>query len=243
MKPFAALAVTTVPDVETARRLYGLGDLDEASVVKVLHHQNKQPGAAGTGLRPHEQRVAAVSVAALSGGELRLWTRTTVEVAEAAVLRKLFRAAGDLEALVTWRGRSGELAALRLRAMAHDLGARALFRLTDGDARHLALADRLDPAATGVTLDGAALALGLPGLLGSLDRDPWEAVRAGDAQALRERGELVALNLCLIALRHWRVSGAWSHKRAREAWQVVRRALARAEPPHLRRFLAAWPAD
>jgi hypothetical protein len=242
MKPFAAIAVTTVPDVASARRLYELGDLDDASVVKVLQHKSKQAGGERVGLRPHEQCLAAVSLVAAADDGIEIWTRTAVEHAEPVLLRKLFDAAQDLDALVSWGGGDGFLPVLRLRAMAYGLRTRAFWRLAGGDG-HLDLAHRLDPAGAGVTFAELALAQGLPGLQGTDGGDAGEALRAGDVQALRARGELTALNLLLLGLRYWRAEGAASGKRTAQVERMLHEALDHAEPPHLRSFLAAWQGD
>jgi predicted PolB exonuclease-like 3'-5' exonuclease len=241
MKPFAAIAVTTAPDIASARRLYDLGDLDDSSVVKVLLHKSKQAGGERLGLRPHAQCVAAVSLVAAADDGIEIWTRTAVEHAEPVLLRKLFDAAHDLDALISWGG-DGFLPVLRLRAMAHGQRARAFFRLAGGEG-HLDLARRLDPAGTGVTLGELAVVQGLPGLQGTDGADAGEALRAGDVQALRARGELRALNLLLLGLRYWRTEGAVSGKRAAQVERRVHEALGDAEPPHLRNFVAAWPVD
>jgi hypothetical protein len=241
---FAAIALSAVPDITTARRRYGLEDLEPAAIAKILQHQRMQQ-TGNEELPLLLQSVAAVSFVGYDGGEVSIWTRSTIEHPEERVLGGLFAAAKKLDRLVTWDGVRRGLPLLRLRALRHDLRAVAFGRLTRADgAGHLDLSRAFGPELDGAASTLAALAamLELPGLEPEVTPDPWEAWLAGDIQALRRRGEIEGLILYRLALRLWRSEGLLRRADVARLEAALRTTLGRRRAPHLQRMLNAWPA-
>lgn len=239
------LALTAVPDTDTARQLHRLDDLDDAAVAKILFHRRKQETGHTERLRLVQQRIASLSLLTHADGRTDIKTMTVPEHAEDEALTSCFGCLKGGGRLVTWGGTSHAIPLLRLRAMRHGLRARSFWRtLAATPEAHLDLRATLLPAAeTGpADLHDLASLLGLPGLLDTDARDPWELRLAGDFQGLRARGEIEVLNLLLLALRHWTLEGGMSRNAVARLQAGLREALRQQQAPHLRRFLDAWTA-
>lgn len=243
---FTVLALTAVPDTDTARRIHQLQDLDDRAVAKVLFHRRKQRTGHTEQLHLAQQRIAALTLVSYAAGEVVLKTQTVPEYAEADVLKSFVAATKDGGQLVTWDGRQRVVPLLRLRCLHHELRARAVWRALDNSQAqsHLDLRQALQPPGEpeALRLHELAVTLGLPGLLDAVALDPWELRLAGDYQALRMATEYEALNLYLLAVRYWLVSGAMSRRAGERGRDALRDHLQTQPAPHLQRFEQAWAA-
>ena len=239
-------SISLVPDTELGRHLYKLDNLNEKDVAKILFHKRKQETRKTEELRLAVQRVAALTHMTYTGGEPTLRTHTVPEDNEADVLAEFFDAAKSSNTLVTWNGALIDIPLLRYRAMHLHLRAARFWRRIQTDAAyHLDLAGVLfgDNPRAKTDLEELAVCTGLPGLMEAHALDPWKARQGGDFQALRARTELEVLNLYLLALRFWFVTGRYARKDIRTAESELHQWLAQGKTPHMRAFRERWRRD
>jgi hypothetical protein len=93
-----------------------------------------------------------------------------------------------------------------------------------------------------VSLQNAAMLLGLPGKLGFSGDQVWDAWLAGNLAGIRQYCETDVLNTYLIYLRFEMMRGRFTRERYAEEVERVK-ALLRAgagKEPHFAEFLRAW---
>lgn len=240
---FIVVSMLLAPDTDMGRHLYQLDNLSEKDVAKILFHKRKQESGHTEELRLALQRVVALSRLKFQDGRVAISTHTAPEFDESDMLAGMFKMAKSADHLVTWNGTKIEVPLLRYRAMHYQLRSARFWRRLQGDAGyHLdltrSLVDGNERANT--SLDELAICMRLPGLLESAVLDPWQARMAGDFEALRSGTELAVLNLYLLALRYWFVTGHFSHSETKAAKSTLREWLGKAKAPHLRSFLDRW---
>ncbi len=83
--------IETVPDTESAARLYNLAGLSEAEAAEVMFSRRRQETAGQSDfIRHHLQRVVAISVLLKSGDKMSLWTLGDVDSSEAEIVERFF---------------------------------------------------------------------------------------------------------------------------------------------------------
>jgi predicted PolB exonuclease-like 3'-5' exonuclease len=91
-----------------------------------------------------------------------------------------------------------------------------------------------------VSLEGAAMLLGLPGKLGMSGAKVWDAYLDGQIGTIRNYCETDVLNTYLIYLRFELMRGRLLPEEYRGYVAQVREVLAQQAKPHFQEFLAAW---
>jgi predicted PolB exonuclease-like 3'-5' exonuclease len=91
-----------------------------------------------------------------------------------------------------------------------------------------------------VSLEGAALLLGLPGKLGMSGEKVWETYLDGRIDLIRNYCETDVLNTYLIYLRFEMMRGRLLPQEYRDEVARVREVLNQQAKPHFQEFLAAW---
>ena len=109
-------------------------------------------------------------------------------------------------------------------------------------SRHLDLMDVLSSyqGRARVSLEGAALLLGLPGKLGMSGEKVWDAYLDGQIDLIRNYCETDVLNTYLIYLRFEMMRGRLLPQEYRDEVARVREVLSQQAKPHFQEFLAAW---
>lgn len=240
---FTVLALTAAPDTQGGRLLHGLADLDDVAVGKILFHKRKQQAGLAAQLALSQQRIATLSLVCYDGGHAEVRTLGMPDHGEAAMLDTFFAAAKPGGRLVTWGGWTQALPLLRLRAMRHLVVAADFWEgLSAAPDFHLDLQDALSvaPATNATPLHELALLFGFPGLPDAGASDAWELIQAGDFPALHRCSTFQALNLYLLALRYWEVSGGLTRDAAEQARVALRGPLQDPRSAGLRGFLDAW---
>lgn len=250
--------IETIPDTEYGRRIFGLGDLDDESVAKVMRF--KQLQARQTDFLPLPQHHVIVISAVLRNSEgLHIFSLGEGQGGERQILQRFFegieRRGPDL---VSWNGSGFDLPVLHYRALLHGITAARYWEVGDSDRdfrynnylsrfhwRHIDLMDVLSGFQFGgrTSLEHAAQLLRLPGKLGMSGADVWDAYLAGKREAIENYCETDALNTYLIYLRFELMRGVLDRERYDGEVKRVRDKLVRSEEAHWQEFAAAWKDD
>ncbi len=246
-----------MPDTDFGRRYYGLDDLDDESVARVMFGQRVQ--ATGSEFLPlHQHRVVAVSCVLRNRAELRIWSLGDEAADEAEIVGRFFdgleRFSPDL---VSWNGSGFDLPVLHYRAMRHAVAAPRYWETGDTDQsfrwnnylsryhwRHLDLMDVLAGfnLRAAARLDEIAVLLGLPGKLGMSGDKVWPMFAAGKLREIRDYCETDVVNTYLVYLRFEQMRGRLSDAEHERESERMREALRADGRPHLTQYLEAWDA-
>jgi predicted PolB exonuclease-like 3'-5' exonuclease len=250
--------IETIPDTEFGRRIFELGDLDDASVAKVMRF--KQLQARQTDFLPLPQhRVIVISGVLRNSDGLHIFSFGRELGGEREIVQRFFdgleRKAPDL---VSWNGGGFDLPVLHYRALRHGITAARYWEIGDNDRdyrynnylsrfhwRHIDLMDVLAGFQAGgrASLQHASQLLGLPGKLGMSGADVWDAWLAGRQVEIERYCETDALNTYLIYLRFELMRGNLDRAGYTQEVARARQTIQRLDGPHWREFLAAWQSD
>ena len=250
--------IETVPDVDTGRRLYELGDLGDEDVARVMFQKRREQTGDSEFLRHHLHKVVAISAVLRLGDGLKVWSLGEPDADEAELVRRFFDGIEKYTpTLVSWNGSGFDLPVLHYRALLHGIPAARYWDTGDDDrdfkwnnyisryhARHTDLMDVLaayQPRA-GAPLDEIALMLGLPGKMGMSGARVWDQYLAGNIEDIRNYCETDVLNTYLVYLRWELTRGRLTPAEYEREVQLVRDTLKAAGRPHLSAFLDAWKA-
>jgi predicted PolB exonuclease-like 3'-5' exonuclease len=253
--PVFVFDIETIPDVELGRRIYGLGDLTDKQVGYVM--QAKRREEAGTEFLSYEQqRIVAISVALRTRDTFKVWSLGDPQAPEAELIQRFFDGVEKYTPdLVSWNGGGFDLPVLHYRALRHGIVAPRYWESGDEDqafrwnnylnryhTRHLDLMDVLSSfqARARVSLQGAAMLLGLPGKLGMSGDKVWDAYLDGGIETIRNYCETDVLNTFLVFLRFELMRGRLMREDYLLEVARVRETLAAQAKPHFLEFLAAW---
>jgi 3'-5' exonuclease len=246
--------IETVPDTDLGRRLYDVGDLDEAGVAKVM--QFKQQQARDTDFLPLPQhRIVVISAILRSRDDVRIFSLGP-DAAEKDIVQRFFdgieRYSPDL---VSWNGSGFDLPLLHYRALRHGVNAARYWECGDGDRefrfnnylsrfhwRHIDLMDVLagyQPNARS-SLEQVALLLNLPGKLGMSGSLVWDYYLAGRTEEIKQYCETDVINTYLIYLRFQLMRGFLDTAGYSAEIEMLRSKLSTSGEPHLQKFLEAW---
>ena len=247
--------IETVPDTELGRRLYGVTDLDDEAVGRIMFFKQRQ--ARQTEFLPLVQhRIVAISVVLRTADELHVFSLGDPDAPEQEIVQRFFdgldRYAPDL---VSWNGSGFDLPVLHYRALLHGVNAERYWETGENDRdfrfnnylsrfhwRHLDLMDVLAGFQIGgrASLEQVAMLLGFPGKLGMSGEQVWDRYLAGEIAAIRNYCETDVLNTYLIFLRFQLTRGLLDESRMETELARVEAKLEQSTSPHLREFLEAW---
>jgi predicted PolB exonuclease-like 3'-5' exonuclease len=247
--------IETIPDVELGRRVYGLHDLSDKQVGYVMQAKRREESGSEF-LSYEQQRVVAISIAARMRDSFKVWSLGEPGAPEAELIQRFFDGIEKYTPdLVSWNGGGFDLPVLHYRALRHGIVAPRYWEGGDGDqdfrfnnylsrfhARHLDLMDVLSSyqARARVSLQGAAMLLGLPGKLGMSGEKVWDAYLEGQIETIRNYCETDVVNTYLVFLRFQMMRGRLQPDDYRAEVVRVRETLAQQGKPHFQEFLAAW---
>jgi hypothetical protein len=247
--------IETIPDVELGRRVYGLHDLSDKQVGYVMQAKRREESGSEF-LSYEQQRVVAISIAARLRDSFKVWSLGEPGAPEAELIQRFFDGIEKYTPdLVSWNGGGFDLPVLHYRALRHGIAAPRYWEGGDGDqdfrfnnylsrfhARHLDLMDVLSSyqARARVSLQGAAMLLGLPGKLGMSGEKVWDAYLQGEIESIRNYCETDVVNTYLVFLRFQLMRGRLQPDDYRAEVARVRETLAQLGKPHFQEFLAAW---
>lgn len=250
--------IETIPDVDTGRRLYGLGDLDDADTGKAMLALRQQQ--TGSDFLPlHMHRICAISVVLRHADKVRVWSLGEVGSPEAELVQRFYDGIDKFTpTLVSWNGGGFDLPVLHYRALLHGVQAPRYWD-TGGDdrdfkwnnylsryhERHTDLMDVLanyQPRAS-AKLDEIATMLGFPGKMGMSGAKVWDAYLAGEIGAIRDYCETDVLNTYLVYLRFELIRGRLTAAAYKRELDLLRTSLQADDRAHIGEFLGHWSVD
>lgn len=251
-----AFDIETVPDVETGRRLYGLGDLSDKECGRAMFAIRREETGESEFLKHHLHRVVAISAVMRHADNVKVWSLGDETSSEAEIIRRFY---DGLErytpTLVSWNGSGFDLPVLHYRSLKHGISAPRYWDMGQNDSsfrynnylsrfheRHTDLKDVLSayqPRAT-VPLDEISALLGFPGKMGRSGADVWDQHLAGKIGEIRDYCETDALNTYLVYLRYELIRGHLDDNGHQRETELVRKALRESNKPHLNEFLSCW---
>lgn len=252
--------IETVPDIESARRLYNLQGLGEREAAEVMYSRRRQEtGGQSDFLRHHLQRVVAISVLLRSGDKLSLWSLGETDSPEAELIQRFFDGIDRyVPQIVSWNGRGFDLPVLHYRALLHGIPAARYWETGDDDQafrwnnyinrfhqRHLDVMDMLAGYENRAVapLHEIAGMLGFPGKFGMSGADVWDTYLAGDLPAIRNYCETDVINTYLVFLRFELMRGRLLPAACEQECTRLREYLVAEGKPHLDEFLHAWQSN
>ena len=239
---FSVFAIASVPDTVTTRGLFGLEDLDDKAVSKVLYHRRKQQTGSSEVLRWDQLAIAGITLIEHAFETVQMQSLRLPGHSEEEILRAYYRSALHNAGLISWDGARVDLPLIRFRTLMHGLSYPAYWRgLRDYRDPHRAICDWLaPPAGDRPGLDETARKLGYPGLLQRGEDGVHTAWLQGRHDEIQAFSELAALNSYLIALRLFVTTGELTLRDAAQMMNKLRAELGRRDGAHLAEFLAAW---
>lgn len=247
--------IETIPDTALGRRLYGVGDLDDEAVAKIMFFKQRQ--ARQTDFLPLPQhRIVAVSAVLRTRDDLHVFSLGDTGSDEKELVERFYdgveRYAPEL---VSWNGAGFDLPVLHYRSLRHGVAAERYWEIGERDRdyrynnylsrfhwRHIDLMDVLAGFQIGgrSSLEQVALLLGVPGKLGMSGSQVWDRYQAGELEAIRNYCETDVLNTYLIYLRFQLIRGIFDQSRYTAELERLEHKLEQASQSHLQEFLAAW---
>jgi 3'-5' exonuclease len=247
--------IETVPDTALGRRLYGLENLTDEQVGRIMFTKRRQE--VGSEFLSHEQhRVVAISVVMRSRDSLKVWSLGDEGSPEKDLIERFFdgldRYTPDL---VSWNGAGFDLPVLHYRSLLHGITAARYWETGSTDAsfrysnylsryhwRHMDLMDILSgfQGRGRASLQDVACLLGLPGKLGMHGSEVWEVFLKGGLKRIRDYCETDVLNTYLIYLRFELLRGNLNAVEHANEIARVRQMLAESGAAHHREFSDAW---
>ena len=239
---FSVFAVASVPDTATTRQMFGLDDLDDKSVSKVLFHRRKQQTGSSETLRWDQRAIAGISLIEHSVDKVQMESLHLPGQREEEMLQAYYRSALRNACLVSWDGARADLPLIHFRTLMHGLSYPAYWqRLRDDGDLHRVICDWLTQVPDDRPgLDETARKLGYPGLLRRDEDDVHAAWLQGRHAEIQAFTELTALNGYLLALRLFATTGEISRHDSARVMNKLRDELGRRDGVHLTEFLAAW---
>ena len=250
--------IETIPDTDLGRRLYGVEDLSDEDVGKIMFFKQRQ--ARGTEFLPIVQhRVVAISVVLRSRDDLHVFTLGDESASEKEIVQRFFDGLARYSPdLVSWNGQGFDLPVLHYRALLHGVNAERYWETGDNDRefrynnylsrfhwRHIDLMDVLSGFHPGAraSLDNTATLLGFPGKLGMSGDKVWSKYLEGELAAIRDYCETDALNTYLVYLRFQLMRRMLDETRYEMELQRLKAKLRDSGRAHLKQFLEAWQPE
>lgn len=247
--------IETVPDVQTGKRLLGLGDLNEQAIACAMVNQIKE-ASGQTFIKHHLQQIVAISAVLRHGDNLKVWSLGETEASEAELIQRFFDGIEKyLPTLVSWNGSAFDLPVLHYRALYHGISAPCYWEngeqqptfkynnyLSRYHYRHLDLMDILaayQPKAF-ARLDEIAVMLGLPGKMGMSGKEVWDYYLKKDLISIRHYCQIDVLNTYLIFLRFQQLRGYLTPQQYQTEIALTQHILQHSEQLHLQQFLQIW---
>lgn len=120
---FLVFAIHTIPDTDTGARRYNLGDLDDKSAAKAMHHLQQQSGAAELPL--YMQRIAAVTTIYRGDGvSLDINSFGAGKETEEVLLKNFYKSINNhtkTNVVVSWDALSREIPLLMYRCLKNEV--------------------------------------------------------------------------------------------------------------------------
>ncbi len=250
--------IETIPDIETGRKLYQLGDIDDNEVSDAMFA--KVRAQSGRDFLPlHLQRIVAISVVLATNKRVKVWSLGDNHADEKDLIARFFTGLDQYTpTLVSWNGSGFDLPVLHYRSLLHGIPAPKYWEIGETDTqfkwnnylnryhyRHIDLMDVLAgyQAKANAPLTEIAVMLGYPGKMGMSGQDVWPNFMAGNIAQIRNYCETDVINTYLVYLQFERVRGNLTPEAQAASHALLRESLAAEQKPHLDEFLTAWSSQ
>ena len=247
--------IETIPDVQLGRRLYGVDDLDDDSVAKIMLFKQRQTRK--TDFLPLPQhRVIAISAVLKTLDDIHVFTLGEIDSTEKEIVQRFYEGLQRYSPeLVSWNGSGFDLPVLHYRALLHGVNAQRYWEMGDNDRefrfnnylnrfhwRHIDLMDVLAGFQIGgrASLEQITTLLGFPGKLGMNGGQVWSRYQAGEGEASRNYCETDAINTYLVFLRFQLVRGILDEEGYENELKRLRTKLKQSKSLHLQVFISGW---
>jgi hypothetical protein len=239
---FSVFAVSSVPDTATTRQLFGLDDLDDKSVSKVLFHRRKQQAGSSEVLRWDQRAIAGLTLILHSADTVQLHSMNFTTHSEEGMLHAFFKAVPHQGRMVSWDGEDGGVPLLHFRTLKHAISYPAYWQaFGSGTDVHMEICGWLSPPlGDRPTLDETARKLGFPGLLNCTETSVMNAWLQGRGDEVQAYSDIRALNTYLLALRLFTVTGDMTSQDEGQAKNRLLAELQIRDDEHLTAFTTAW---
>lgn len=248
--------IETIPDVESGRKIYDLGDLADDDVARVMFNKRREQTGESEFLRHHLHKVCAISVLLRQGSSVKLWSIGELDSDEAEIIKRFYDGIDKYTpTLVSWNGGGFDMPVLHYRALKHGVAAPRYWE-TGGDdqsfrwnnylsryhSRHTDLMDVLagyQPRAN-APLDEIAVMLGYPGKMGMSGARVWDEFQAGNLDGIRNYCETDVLNTYLVYLRFELIRGNLTEEAWHKEQDMLRETLKAENKDYIDEFLRTW---
>jgi predicted PolB exonuclease-like 3'-5' exonuclease len=239
---FSVFALSSVPDTATTRQLFGLDDLDDKSVSKVLFHRRKQQTGSSEILRWDQRAIAGLTLIQHSADNVGLNSMNFATHSEEDMLHAFFKAVPEQGRMVSWDDEDGGIALLHFRTLKHAISYPAYWQaFTSGADMHMDIRGWLSPpSGDRPTLDETTRKLGFPGQLNRTQTSVMDAWLQGRHDEVQAYSDIKALNTYLLALRLFTVTGDMTGHEHEQARNRLLDGLTRRDDEHLASFVTAW---
>jgi len=239
---FSVFALSSVPDTATARQLFGLDDLDDKSVSKVLFHRRKQQTGSSEILRWDQRAIAGLTLIQHSVDTVQLNSMNFATHSEEDMLHAFFKAVPHQGRMVSWDGEDVGVPLLHFRTLKHAISYPAYWQaFSSGVDMHMDICGWLSPpSGDRPTLDETARKLGFPGQLNRTETSVMDAWLRGRHDEVQAYSDIKAINTYLLALRLFTVTGDMTGHDHGQARNRLLDELGKRDDEHLTAFVTAW---
>lgn len=242
---FTVFSFAPVPDIDTARRNFGLQDLSDADVAKVLFHQRKQKTGHSEQLNWDQLQIASLTLVHHSLDYVQMDSYSLAQNQESDLIDWVHKAISRSGRVITWGGAQLEEPLLHFRCMKHRISYTPYWTARQaGEQVHLDIRRLLqvEETAPDLRLDDLARRFDLPGMLGQSSDQLTDAWLADDSETLARYADYRALNTYLLALEVLSLRGEISYADRARAQKKLRDYLNNEAKPRARYadFLATW---
>jgi predicted PolB exonuclease-like 3'-5' exonuclease len=239
---FSVFALSSVPDTATTRQLFGLDDLDDKSVSKVLFHRRKQQTGSSEILRWDQRAIAGLTLIQHSANNVGLSSMNLGTHSEEDMLHAFFKAVPQQGRMVSWDDEDGGIPLLHFRTLKHAISYPAYWQaLTSGANMHMDIRGWLSPpSGDRPTLDEITRKLGFPGQVIRTQTSVMDAWLQGRHDEVQAYSDIKALNTYLLALRLFTVIGDMTAHEHEQAGNRLLDELTKRDDEHLTSFVTAW---
>ena len=248
--------IETVPDVDSARRLFELDGLGDREVAEIMYTKRRQETGGNEFLRHYMHRVITISVVLRTSEKVSVWSLGNEDSDEKELLQRFFDGIDKYSPmLVSWNGRGFDLPVMHYRSLIHGITAPGYWETGDNDSnfrwnnyisryheRHTDLMDVLagyDYRAI-APLNEIANMLGFPGKMGMSGDKVWDCYTDKKIDLIRNYCETDVLNTYLVFLRYELMRGRRTMEGYLTACKQLRESLQKENKDHLNEFLQAW---
>ncbi len=247
--------IETIPDTESANRLYDFKDLSREDIAKALFAMQLEKSGSEF-IRHHLQKIVAISAVFYNLQQFKVWTLGDIDSDEPEIISRFYDGIDKYTPqLVSWNGSGFDLPVLHYRSLFHGIPASRYWESGEHDQqfkwnnylnryhdRHLDLMDVLSSynGRSVAPLDDIATMIGLPGKMGMSGSLVWDYYCQGKIKEIRDYCETDVLNTFLVYLRFQLIRGQLTSSQYLTECERVKTHLANSTESHLQQFLQSW---